>query len=292
MRYVIFCFSATGNTLKVVEEYVKNFTLIGIDVVVRRITNRLENFSVDGFDKVGIAYPIHGFNAPEIVLDFAKCLPAVDGRDLFILKSSGEMLKINNVSSLKLEKILKKKGYCLTNEYHYAMPYNMIFRHSDNMASLMAKTMTNLVEIHARDIVDGKESRLNNVPFGNLISWLFRIEHKAMPILGKGFKTNTEKCINCGLCVKLCPKGNISVENGKIAFRNKCIGCMACAFSCPKDAIRTSIFNGWKVNGKYDFGAEPKMEEGKHKNYCRRSYMKYFANAENKYKEFLSKKGL
>ncbi len=290
MRYLIFCFSGTGNTKRVVDEYAKNFNALGVEVVVRKIDNRLENFSVDGFDKIGIAYPIHGFNAPENVVEIAKLLPLVEKKELFILKSSGEMLILNNVSSIKMMKILKKKGYVLTNEYHYAMPYNMIFRHTDNMAALMANTMKKLVEIHSADIVADKKSHLKKFPFGSAIAWLFRIEHRAMPVFGKHFKADEEKCVHCGLCQRACPRGNVLIKDGQVTFGEKCIGCMACAFSCPRDTIHTSIFNGWKVNGKYNFGAEPKMQEGKHKNYCRRSYEKYFENAENEYKIFLEKK--
>lgn len=285
MRAVIFCFSATGNTLRVANEFKKNFVEKGVEVVVRQISNRLENFSVDGFDMVGVAYPIHGFNAPENVVEFARQLPAVEGKKTFILKSSGEVLKLNNISSNKMAKILKKKGYEVTNEYHYAMPYNMIFRHSDNMASLMARTMEKLAVVHSDEIISGKESRLSKVPFGSLIAWLFRIEHKAMPVFGKHFRA-TDKCVGCGKCKQLCPRGNIDVVGGKVTFGGKCIGCMACAFSCPVDAIHTSIFNGWKVNGKYNFDSTPCLEDGKHKNYCRRSYEKYFAKAEKLWAEW------
>ena len=110
MKCVIFCFSGTGNTLKVVDEYRTHLEERGVEVVMRKVTNRLDNFGTDDFDLVGIAYPIHGFNAPEPIIDLVKQLPASD-KKYFVVKTSGEMLKLNNISSNKMAKILKKKGY-------------------------------------------------------------------------------------------------------------------------------------------------------------------------------------
>lgn len=289
MRALIFCFSATGNTLRVVKEYEKNLIQKGVEVEVRGITNRLENFSVDEFDIVGIAYPIHGFNAPENVLKIAEQLPASEGKRALIVKTSGEPLRLNDISSSRLSKILKRKGYVVTNEYRYTMPYNIIFHHSDGMASLMARTMEKLAEIHCDEIIKGVESKPKHSAFDSFVAWLFRIEHKAMPVIGQSFSVDKNTCIGCGRCKSVCPKGNITLENNLPKFSKKCIGCMACAFYCPKDAIQTSILNGWRVNGEYNFDVEPQYENGKHKNYCKRAYKAYFDNAEKLWNDYQNK---
>ena len=49
-----------------------------------------------------------------------------------------------------------------------------------------------------------------------------------------------EKCINCGLCTKLCREEAISVEDGKIVVnQDKCNYCGRCSFGCPTDAYDT-----------------------------------------------------
>lgn len=44
-----------------------------------------------------------------------------------------------------------------------------------------------------------------------------------------------EKCVACGACVKVCPKGAISVYRGCYAVveEEKCIGCGKCGKTCP-----------------------------------------------------------
>ena len=49
--------------------------------------------------------------------------------------------------------------------------------------------------------------------------------------------TVSDKCVACGQCVKLCPKGNIRIENGRSVIGTDCIGCMACVEYCPNEAI-------------------------------------------------------
>lgn len=45
-------------------------------------------------------------------------------------------------------------------------------------------------------------------------------------------------CTLCGLCVKACPQGAISLGEYLLVDPDKCIGCGTCAAKCPKKVIR------------------------------------------------------
>jgi uncharacterized Fe-S center protein len=50
--------------------------------------------------------------------------------------------------------------------------------------------------------------------------------------------TDSEKCIGCGQCTKVCAHHAITVTNKKAAIdHEKCVGCGRCIGVCPKDAI-------------------------------------------------------
>lgn len=52
----------------------------------------------------------------------------------------------------------------------------------------------------------------------------------------------TEDCIGCGICMKVCPAGCISVRNGRAVHENGgCQLCMACIHHCPQNAIQLTI---------------------------------------------------
>lgn len=50
---------------------------------------------------------------------------------------------------------------------------------------------------------------------------------------------NADTCIGCGLCIKVCPSGTISMQGEKaIVSGNKSLSCGHCAAVCPTDAVR------------------------------------------------------
>lgn len=280
---IIYYFSGTGNTEKVVNEYKKNFEENNINITIYKVTDNFDNLpNPNDYDYVGLAYPIHGFNAPYPIFDLIKLFPKSKDKKIFILKTSGEPLSINNISSEPLMARLNKKGYILTNEYHYVMPYNLVFRHTDEMASKMWKVAKQLCAIDLKEILENKQVFLKKFPLGRFIAFLFRIEHPAMKVNGNLFKVKNI-CTHCNLCVKKCPVNNIyNDDNGNIKFKNKCVMCASCAFRCPVDAINIGILTAWKVNGPYKFENPPANQKSKHENYCKKAYDRYFKNAEEK----------
>lgn len=282
---IIYVFSGTGNTKKACDIYKSEFEKNGVETTLYTVKKGFENLpDPNNFDYVGFAYPIHGFNAPYIMLDLAKALPKANGtKQYFVVKTSCEPLKINNVSSIKFNDIMKRKGYVPFSEYHYVMPYNMIFRHTDEMAARMKNTLEQLASVEAREVICGVEHKLSKVPFGRFVAWVVRIEQPAMKVNGRFFKVDGNKCIKCGACAKNCPVGNIKMDgNGKFSFGGDCVMCTRCSFNCPTNAFDIGMLNGWKVNGRYSYKLPEKPEEDKHAWYCKKAYKRYFEEAQKK----------
>ena len=288
MKVLLCYFSGTGNTKMIVNKFNESLVSNGVETYIYKIEDNCFNYNIEEFDLIGIAYPIHAFNAPSIILDFANSLISVKDKKVFILKTSGEPLKLNNISSLKLVKILEKKGYKITNEYHYCMPYNILFRHSDNMVYKMWNTAIKVIPIDCSELLSGKDALLDKVFMGSFIAWLFRIEHWGGRFNGKKYSV-TNDCIKCGKCSKICPVNNIKIENEQLIFGNKCIMCMRCSFLCNKNAIKIGLFNKWKVNGPYNFDNKSENEVDKHRNFCKKSYETYLKKSNEKIISFKNK---
>ncbi len=51
------------------------------------------------------------------------------------------------------------------------------------------------------------------------------------------------QCVACGCCIKVCPKGALSIPKGIYAEidKNLCIGCGKCAKECPASIITMEV---------------------------------------------------
>ena len=275
MKVILYVFSGTGNTLKVANLYKKYLESANkstttdapdkgasVTVDIYRISKKSGNMpSPENYDLVGIGYPIHGFSAPEPAIKLCNDLPEVKDKPTFFFKTSGEGLHLNDYSSQKCLKILTKKGYNVTSEKHIVMPYNMIYRHKDEMAKQMWIYAHALVDLHCRELLDGKRENVKRNAF--ISAWFAPVrflEQKFAHLHGPAFKVHADKCVNCMRCVNVCPQNNIKFEDGKFKFGHDCELCMGCSFGCPADAISVGIYKVWKVNGSY------RLEELAHDN--------------------------
>lgn len=272
MRILISYFTGTGNTERLSLLLAKRLEELGCAVDISKIG---KDFTpVLSYDALVIAYPVHAFNSPRPVLDFARKLPDAQ-IPLYIMQVSGEPLSLNKSAVLSLARILRRKGYGIKGYFWYIMPYNIIFRHPDGMASRMLRTADSRINGDARIIFSLSEHRWKVGIIARIVSSALKVEHPAALFIGRGFSVG-DSCIGCGLCARVCPIGNIKMEKGRPVFGNDCTICMGCSFNCPEDAIRTGILNGWRVNGPYDFTADEAADEDICR-YCRRSYLEYFS---------------
>lgn len=250
MRVILYVFSGTGNTAKVAEEYRKNLYPHAVDI--HAITTDFASApNPNEYDLAGFGYPIHGFNAPEIVVKFARALPDA-GMDSFIFKTSGEPLGLNDCASQKLIAVLNRKGYRVMSERHMVMPYNMIYRHTDDLANVMWAHAKRQAEAHVTALLAGETEQVKLPFYRSIHAPIVRIEWPFAKLHGRFFSVDANKCIDCGKCARHCPAANITrQEDGSYRFGGACTLCVRCSFHCPKDAIHIGILNAWKVNGAY-----------------------------------------
>lgn len=281
MRAVFYVFSGTGNTARVCAALKAEWEKLGHEADLVPIRAESEYPDARGYDCVIVGFPVHAFNAPAAVLKFLKKLPKAGKKiPAYLVRTSGEPLSLNDASAITPRRILKKRGYVVRGEYRYVMPYNIIFRHSEQMAARMWRAAASQLPANAQEMAAGGGRRMGINPFKRMVAFVLRIEHTAMPIIGRRFRA-TEKCVGCGACAKICPQGNIRMVEGRPKFQKVCTGCMGCAFGCPEDALKISVLNGWRVNGKYCFDGDSAADQ-EVCSYCRKSYLRYFHEKEAK----------
>lgn len=100
-------------------------------------------------------------------------------------------------------------------------------------------------------IVDDIRSRVRycEAPtfYGRVAGWYMRM-FPLSPKAYKRFYFDGDKCTGCGMCVKLCPIGNIVMTGPRPEIGERCLTCGACYHNCPSAAIR---YRGEKSRVQY-----------------------------------------
>ena len=92
-----------------------------------------QELNLQNYDIIGIAYPVHSFNAPKIVIDFAKQLPKANKDKVFIISTAGDKSALNYASANLLMQILHNK--------QYVMPSNFIIKNDDKTVTKRLKAV-------------------------------------------------------------------------------------------------------------------------------------------------------
>ena len=254
MKFLLIYFTGTYNTRYITNLLKDKIIKQGDSVTTIEVNINTKNIDLNEYDVIGIGYPIYAFNCPQILINYLKKLKLLNNKKYFIYKNSGESLGVNNASSRKIKHLFRKNKIKINNEYHFLMPYNIMFRFEDNCIKELLGYNSKLADILLYELTNNKKHIIKNNFIYEINSLIFTLQRFGGWFNSYFYRVNQDKCINCNLCVNSCPTNNIFVsKDGSIKFKHNCLMCMRCSMSCPKDAINIGILNNWKVNQNYDF---------------------------------------
>ena len=237
MRICIYYFSGTGNTEYVARKLQQGFQERSefCDVLpLEEITLGRAKFSEGSYDLVGLGFPVHALDAPQIFRDFIELLPFCR-QDYFLFKTAGDRFLWGG-SSYAIRLKLANRGWKLKHEAFYRMPSNVFTRVNSNKITLRAAQAGEAAKKAVDEILAGEKKLLPSNAVMRLANGFNRFESTGCKH-GSGDWFADEKCSKCGLCVVKCPTGNISFQDGGLHFADKCIFCLRCRWNCPASAI-------------------------------------------------------
>lgn len=219
----IFYFTGTGNSLAVAKH------IGGKLVSIPQVMSSDDKQYTD--DVIGLVFPVYWSTAPDIVQKFVKKVK-LNADYLFMIATHGGM---PGAAIHRVQKIAEENGY----QFDYLADIAMI-DNTGNIDSQLANSNTHMFEEKMAQIQkDITETKHNSDKKPKVSSRVFTAVVSKMPNYEKWpekFKVD-EKCNLCGTCGKVCPVGNIKIED-KVKYGNSCVGCLACYHNCPKSAIK------------------------------------------------------
>lgn len=234
----IIYFSGTGNTKAVTgfiaHELSKHFQ---VDIFkVENLIKEKKGFDFAKYQLIGFGYPIYGFNAPRIIVDFAEQLPDNQTNKVFVFSTCAGPMYLNDIASFRLKRVLNSKGFQVFYERQFYMPANIATRYNDEAAKQLCNAAARKSGIMAEEIRVQK-SRVRHDRIGpRLLAWLYLVEKYAWKGIPRDFIV-LDTCIKCQKCVKECPTENISFQEDKLRFNNSCLACYRCVYLCPAKSI-------------------------------------------------------
>ena len=265
-RIGIFYFSGTGTTRYVAEKLELELAKQQVQADIFDIAKTgASSVTLDDFDAIGVAYPVHAFNAPKIVIDFARRLPETQGMEAFIISVPAEYHVLNFDSSKLLISILRQKGFKVFYDKPFIMPCNFIIKYDEAKVNELLSQANAEIPPAARDIIDRVSLQQPSSRKSRFAAWAGRLEWRGAKSMGKYYYAN-EKCSNCGLCIYNCPNQNIRAGEKSAQFKRQCGLCMRCLYLCPKKAIKVRwpyrfiAFDSWYDNAELAIKAEDRRQ--------------------------------
>lgn len=238
-------FSGTGNTYLVVKKMEDTFNRNGVQVNLYRIENsKPEDVNLE--HTIGLGFPVAEFSTYDFVWNFVNSFPESKGTYIFMVATFGG---ISGGVVGAMHEILKKKGYIPIGAEEIIMPPNIFYIQKENECRDKVEKGIKKAEEYSIDLLSGK-AKWNKTPFFSDIAYYISMAGLKLTETSINqklihLKTDTEKCTKCGICVKLCPVGNIDLKDnetkGYPEHGFQCRYCLRCTSFCPAKAISCPV---------------------------------------------------
>lgn len=243
MKTTIYYFSATGNSLKLARDLAHGLGDCNLISMAKAGATACPS------ERIGFVFPVFAWGLPRIVRDFVERLDLGKAQYVF---AAATCVAIPGKTLRELADLCKAKGARL----------HAGFAVGAGRSSLMQLNKLDKIIIalnRPRKPMRSGEERLGEIV--EAIRGLQAHAPETSALLANAFGSMLhgpamktfkgmdaqfvvrDACKGCGTCVKVCPRGNVRLENGRPTFMHNCELCHACIQWCPQFAIRHPGFD-------------------------------------------------
>ncbi len=247
-KSLILYFSQGGTTARVAESIADGLRAAGHQVDLCNMKDERPQ-DIDGYDLLGIGFPVYYYRPPFNVTDYVNSLPGLDGLPVFVFVLHGTYRGDAGtvVRSALARRGAQEVGYFRARGGDYYLAYlkqGYLFSPDHPTAEELAEAEVFGQKVAAR--LAGREytrPKDDEPPAA-----VYRLERflvnrwLANQVYTRLFRVKAKECTACGLCMKLCPTGNITERRGGLpVWGRHCLLCLSCEMKCPTEAIVSPV---------------------------------------------------
>ena len=233
MNAIIYYFTGTGNSLntaRIIAEQIGGARLISVK-------EDTEIISAEDAEMIGFVCPVYEWDIPSTMKNYAEKVRINPRAYVFMVAT---YILVHGRAFETMEKILEAKGSrlhyskairCVASQciaYPPFPPEKIMVPYSRRKARAAGRKIAG----RAENKVPGM-SPIRRRLYPKIMTPFMEVQHE----YDKGFYAS-EKCVGCGVCQKVCPCRNITIEDGRPVYHHRCIGCNACVVYCPRKAVQ------------------------------------------------------
>lgn len=235
MKCVIYYFSGTGNNLAIAKRLADKLG----NTMVFPIANLEKQKEIPiEYDWVGYIVPCYNSHVSPFVLECMQEVIYTREQKIFLITGCA------GNRGVAIQDMRHKVNECekaVSLEYMIILPGNHILSYGAFPKwynDFLRKISYWKIRRIAKDVLSNKSMK----PLRAGVFYKGKNEEKNQkklceyPTLGTRYMVDSN-CKKCGICVKICPVENITMEHGHIVFHEHCAHCMACIQWCPAQAI-------------------------------------------------------
>lgn len=256
---MIFYFSGTGNTRWVAQQLSQATGERLVDIAQALRQNAL-HYTLEHDERLGFCFPTHGWQPPHIMRNFIERVTITCSPNTYTYAvttcgdDTGETITIFNND-------LRKKGFHASTLFSVIMPETYVclpFMLTDTPAREHQKIA------EARTVVERIAETVKRCETGvvelergaapRLYSYVIGAFFNRWMITDRKFTVDSQFCIQCGLCAKVCPVGDIAGAPPVWLHNGQCTCCLSCYHHCPTHAINYGSIT--RKRGQYYFKSD------------------------------------
>jgi ferredoxin len=235
LHTVIYYYTGTGNSLWTARALAEK--LGDTELVPMR---RMNHGSHGGTaDTVGLVFPVHIWGVPGHVRNFLQSMEKRTGVYYFAVAVHGGQV---SRTLLQLKELMARDGLTLSAGFDIQFPSNYIPWGGPGPVEAQQRLFNaaqEKVKVAASYVSSRNSGLVAKGPLWQrvLFTLIYKMTYNLVKTMDKNFSVDAT-CTSCGICERVCPVKNITLEAGKPVWHGACEQCLACIQWCPEECIQ------------------------------------------------------